>query len=85
MLSRALFVTAVFLGALTQAVDIQQVDASLTPDVYAETEVQAQDNKSDAKAINAHYNFGDQKKLTAKDVEKAVNALKPYLDQHDKI
>ena len=35
MLSRALFVTAVFLGALTQAVDIQQqVEASLTPDVY---------------------------------------------------
>ena len=44
MLSRALFVTAVFLGALTQAVDVQPVDASLTPDVYAETEVQAQDN-----------------------------------------
>ena len=78
MLSRALFVTAVFLGALTQAVDVQPVDASLTPDVYAETEVQAQDNQSDADAINETFKAQLAKDvvITKADVAKARASLK---------
>ena len=83
MLSRALFVTAVFLGALTQAVNIQQVDASLTPDVYAQTEVSAEKPTAEDKAIAVAINAADTNTMIQhEDVEKSRIALKPHFASH---